>query len=173
MARSRKEHQEISSLLLGYSDARVHSLMDWHARFLGPGHRIAGHSLQMLDAIELLLGPEARKEALLHLLVDARIVRVAAPRQAGNTPSLGQMREELTRALKRHQSDISRTLEVEPKKEARRLLDAPHTTSRTAPTVPRQLCFPLVTSPSAGVNVEVLHETSLLQPRTFRKATSR
>jgi hypothetical protein len=76
MARSRKEHQEISRLLLGYSDPRVHSLMDWHVRFLGPGHRIAGHSLQMLDAIELLLGSNARREALLHLLVDAHIVRV-------------------------------------------------------------------------------------------------
>ena len=58
--RSRREHQEISRLLLGYSDPRVHSLMNWHVRFLGAGHRIAGHSLQMLDAIELLLGPEAR-----------------------------------------------------------------------------------------------------------------
>src|SRR5215472_669728 len=79
MARSRKEHQEISRLLLGYSDPRVHSLMDWHVRFLGAGHRIAGHSLQMLDAIELLLGAEARREALLHLLVDARIVRMNEP----------------------------------------------------------------------------------------------
>ena len=49
--------------------------MDWHVKYLGPGHRLAGHSPQMLDAIELLLGPEARREALLHLLVDARILR--------------------------------------------------------------------------------------------------
>ena len=87
MARSRKEHQEISRLLLGYSDPRVHSLMDWHVRFLGPGHRIAGHSLQMLDAIEMLLGPDARREALLHLLVDARIVRMNE--SAGRVTSRG------------------------------------------------------------------------------------
>lgn len=76
MARSRREHQEISRLLLGYSDARVHTLMDWHVRFMGAGHRIAGHSIQMLDAIEMLLGAEARREALLHLLVDMHVVRL-------------------------------------------------------------------------------------------------
>jgi len=74
VARSRREHQAISRLLLGYSDGRVHQLMDWHARYLGPGHRIAGHSLQMLDAVELLLGADARREALLHLLVDLRVI---------------------------------------------------------------------------------------------------
>lgn len=69
-------------MLLGYSDARVHQLMDWHARFMGPGHRIAGHSLQMLDAVEILLGAEARREALLHLLVDLKIVKVRRPETA-------------------------------------------------------------------------------------------
>ena len=51
-------------------------MMDLHVTLLGSGHRIAGHSLQMLDKIELLLGEAARREALLHLLVDARIVRL-------------------------------------------------------------------------------------------------
>src|SRR5215472_15031918 len=85
MARSRREHQEISRLLLGYSDPRVHSLMDWHVRFLGSGHRIAGHSLQMLDAIELLLGPAARREGLLHLLVDAHIVRIGGEHEKASS----------------------------------------------------------------------------------------
>lgn len=94
MARSRKEHQEISRLLLGYTDPRVHSLMDWHVRWLGAGHRIAGHSLQMLDAIELLLGPEARREALLHLLVDAHIVRCSHEKTAQEEPTRGRTRAE-------------------------------------------------------------------------------
>jgi len=76
MARSRKDHEAISQWLLGRSDSRVHRMMDMAATFLGPGHRIAGHSLQMLDRIEMLLGAEARREALLHLLVDAKVVRL-------------------------------------------------------------------------------------------------
>jgi hypothetical protein len=44
------------------------------------GHRIAGHSLQMLDAIGLLLGQDARREALLHILVDLKIVPRLRPR---------------------------------------------------------------------------------------------
>jgi hypothetical protein len=62
--------------------------MDWHVRFLGAGHRIAGHSLQMLDAIELLLGSKARREALLHLLVDAHIVRMNNGKQRLHSAAL-------------------------------------------------------------------------------------
>ena len=60
--------------LLGYSDSRVHKLMDAAARWLGPGHRIIGHSERFLDYVEFLGGEKARKEALLHILIDAKIL---------------------------------------------------------------------------------------------------
>ncbi len=41
---------------------------------MGAGHRIANHSVQMLDGMELFLGKDARREALLHLLCDAKFI---------------------------------------------------------------------------------------------------
>jgi hypothetical protein len=52
-----------------------HPLMDSRSSaFIGHGHRSSGHSLQMLDSIGLLLGQDARREALLLMLVDLKIV---------------------------------------------------------------------------------------------------
>ena len=55
--------------------------MDWHGEgFMESGRRIAGHSMQMLDAMGLLLGQDARRKALLLMLVDLKIVPPSRPR---------------------------------------------------------------------------------------------
>jgi len=58
-----------------------HQLMDWHGEgCMESGPRIAGHSMQMLDAMGLLLGQDARRKALLLMLVDLKIVPPSRPR---------------------------------------------------------------------------------------------
>ena len=48
--------------------------MDWRGTRSGePVLRIARHSMQMLDAIRLLLGQDARGEAVLLMLIDLKI----------------------------------------------------------------------------------------------------
>ncbi|RKZ20875.1 hypothetical protein DRQ16_00170 [bacterium] len=63
----------IAKLLLGKANPVVHRLID-STPYPGRGHRIVNHSVKILDAIEILLGEGARKEALLHLLLDAGIL---------------------------------------------------------------------------------------------------
>jgi len=48
---------------------------DWlGTRFGEPRLRLARHSMQVLDAIGLLLGQDARREALLLMLIDRKIL---------------------------------------------------------------------------------------------------
>ncbi|MEW6685741.1 MAG: hypothetical protein AB1393_05990 [Candidatus Edwardsbacteria bacterium] len=77
MSRRKNIHSRIDSLLLGYTIPEVHQLMDIASKWLGPGHRAIGHSQQMLDFIESVFGSRGRKIALLHLLVDLKVIDCA------------------------------------------------------------------------------------------------
>jgi hypothetical protein len=69
-----KQHSKVSRALLGYSNLEVHRYLDQAAKWMGAGHRIVHHSPLILDMAEVMFGLEGRREALLHLLIDARII---------------------------------------------------------------------------------------------------
>ena len=72
--RRRKEHKQIDLAYLGYTNDSVHEFIDSAVRWLGAGHRIAYHSSAILDFAEIMWGEEGRKIALLHILIDAKVV---------------------------------------------------------------------------------------------------
>jgi hypothetical protein len=71
---NRKVHKELSLKLLGYYTPSIHILIDDASKRFGSKHRIFNHSQKILDLIELVYGEKERKEALLHILADAKIV---------------------------------------------------------------------------------------------------
>lgn len=72
--KSKKEHIEADLYLLGYTNPFVHIFIDAAAKWMGAGHRSIKHSSKVIEAVELIAGKEGRKIALLHLLIDNRIV---------------------------------------------------------------------------------------------------
>ena len=73
---NRREHIAVDSLLLGYTIPAVHKYMDYAVKWLGAGHRSVRHNLNAVEAAELLFNGGAGQIALLHLLIDNRIVDV-------------------------------------------------------------------------------------------------
>lgn len=69
-----KQHMKADEILLGYTNEDIHKLMDVAVPYLGAGHRIVHHACGTLDFIEMLFGEGGRRIALLHILIDARIV---------------------------------------------------------------------------------------------------
>jgi hypothetical protein len=56
---------------LGWDIPAVHRTVDEAARYLGGRHRVVGHDLRALQAIELLYGRRGLIVAAMHLLQDA------------------------------------------------------------------------------------------------------
>jgi hypothetical protein len=73
---NRAEHIAVDNLLLGYSIQDVHEYMDLAVKWLGAGHRSIRHNINTVDAAKILFGNEAGYIALLHLLIDNKIVDV-------------------------------------------------------------------------------------------------
>lgn len=71
---NRQQHMKADEMLLGYTNEDVHKIIDIAVKYLGAGHRIAYHTCQTLDWIEMFFGKGGRRIALLHILIDARIV---------------------------------------------------------------------------------------------------
>jgi len=71
---NRLVHKKISLTILGYYTPFIHKLMDEASRNFGSKHRMFNHSGKVLELIELIFSEKERKEALLHILVDAKII---------------------------------------------------------------------------------------------------
>ncbi len=74
--KSNKEHIEADLYCLGYTNPIIHIFMDSAVKWMGAGHRSINHSVKTLEAIEIFTGKEGRKIALLHLLIDNKIINV-------------------------------------------------------------------------------------------------
>ena len=71
---NRDEHMAVDELLLGYTDEDVHAFIDQAAAWLGFGHRSLRHTLETIEYIEQLKGRRAGRIALLHIMVDNRVI---------------------------------------------------------------------------------------------------
>jgi len=74
---NREQHIKTDLILLGYTDWRVHYMMDKFADSaykLGPGHRSLAHSQNTIMWLEREFGEYARYIATLHILIDNKIV---------------------------------------------------------------------------------------------------
>lgn len=71
---NRAEHMAVDELLLGYTDEGVHAFIDQSAAWLGFGHRSVRHTTQTIEYIEDIKGDDAAQIALLHILIDNKIV---------------------------------------------------------------------------------------------------
>jgi hypothetical protein len=70
----RAEHTAVDEMLLGYTDESVHAFIDNAAAWLGFGHRSVRHTLATVEYVEELKGTRAGRIALLHLLIDNRVL---------------------------------------------------------------------------------------------------
>jgi len=61
-------------LLLGYTNEDVHEWMDLTVKYLGSNHRQLKHGYKAIRWAEELFGPEGGKIAILHILIDTRIL---------------------------------------------------------------------------------------------------
>jgi len=64
------EHIKADLLLLGYTDYRIHGMIDYPARYMGASHRQLYHNTDFLRFVRAFLGRKAFNVALLHLLID-------------------------------------------------------------------------------------------------------
>lgn len=71
---NRQQHMMVDEALLGYTDEGVHGFMDQSAAWLGFGHRSVRHTTKTIEYLESLKGERAGKIALLHILIDNKIV---------------------------------------------------------------------------------------------------
>ena len=71
---NRHQHLKADQLLLGYTDERVHAFMDKAVKWLGVGHRMHHHGMNILDIVEWMFEKKARKIALLHILIDGKVL---------------------------------------------------------------------------------------------------
>lgn len=71
---NRDEHMAVDELLLGYTDESVHAFMDNAAAWLGYGHRSVHHTVATVEYIEEIKGKRAGRIALLHILIDNRVL---------------------------------------------------------------------------------------------------
>ena len=72
--KSAKLHSKADLYLIGYTEIRVHKMMDAMVKIMGSSHRMIGHELQFLDFIESLFGESGKRCALLHLFLDLDII---------------------------------------------------------------------------------------------------
>jgi hypothetical protein len=71
---NRGEHMLVDEMLLGYTDENVHAFIDQAAAWLGFGHRSMRHTVDTVEYVEQMKGREAGRIALLHILVDNRVM---------------------------------------------------------------------------------------------------
>jgi hypothetical protein len=69
-----KTHSKADLYLLGYTDIRIHELMDAMVKIMGPSHRMIGHDIKFIDFIGSSFGDKGRRCALLHLFLDLDII---------------------------------------------------------------------------------------------------
>lgn len=77
-----EDHIKADKKFLGYSTEWVHRLLDSKGaiRLLGSGHRVVRHGVNALEVVEDIAKirgdnpKKARKVALFHILIDARIL---------------------------------------------------------------------------------------------------
>lgn len=61
-------------LLLGYTDFRIHSMIDYPVKYMGASHRQLYHNTDFLRFVRAYLGRKAFNVALLHLITDNNII---------------------------------------------------------------------------------------------------
>lgn len=71
---NRDEHMATDELLLGYTDEGVHAFIDQAAAWLGFGHRSMRHTVDTIEYLEQVKGERAGRIALLHILIDNRVM---------------------------------------------------------------------------------------------------
>ena len=71
---NRQQHMAVDEALLGYTDEGVHRFIDQSAAWLGFGHRSVRHTTETIEYLEDIKGKQAGRIALLHILIDNKIV---------------------------------------------------------------------------------------------------
>ena len=71
---NRRQHVAVDEALLGYTDEGVHRFIDQSAAWLGFGHRSVRHTIETVEYLEDIKGKQAGRIALLHILIDNKIV---------------------------------------------------------------------------------------------------
>jgi hypothetical protein len=68
----KKTHEDVTVLLLGESFSKIHELLDWPSKVLGPSHRKVLHSLPEAVAVGLILTykVEGALAGALHVVTD-------------------------------------------------------------------------------------------------------
>ena len=64
----------VDEALLGYTDKDIHRFIDQSAAWLGFGHRSVRHTTETIKYLESIKGDRAGRIALLHILIDNKIV---------------------------------------------------------------------------------------------------
>ena len=71
---NRKDHIRADESLLGYSIPLIHVILDAPVGWLDAGHRSIHHNIQTIKWIEEMFGKEGKYIALLHIMIDNRIL---------------------------------------------------------------------------------------------------
>lgn len=68
------EHQKCARKILGKSNKLVHQLLDYNVKIYGRDHRKYTHHGENIKMIGELLGDDAKREAVLHILQDLGMI---------------------------------------------------------------------------------------------------
>ena len=71
---NRAMHCKISKNLLGESNPLIHYILDSSSLLVGSKHREHTHTLHTVQWIEQGFGENGRREAMVHILCDAKII---------------------------------------------------------------------------------------------------
>lgn len=71
---NRQDHLKADRMLLGYTDERLHEWLDLTVKYLGSNHRHLRHGIKAIEMAGELFGRSAKRLAILHILIDTRIL---------------------------------------------------------------------------------------------------
>jgi hypothetical protein len=74
---NRAKHVQISKKILGESNPLIHYILDSSSLLVGSRHREHTHNLHTIKWLEYGFGEKGRREAMVHILADAGVIRVS------------------------------------------------------------------------------------------------
>lgn len=72
---NRAKHVQISKEILGESNPLIHYILDSSSLLVGSKHRKHTHNLHTVKWIEYGFGENGRREAMIHILADAGVIK--------------------------------------------------------------------------------------------------
>lgn len=74
---NRAKHIQISKAILGESNPLIHYILDSSSLLVGSRHRKHTHNLHTVKWLEYGFGEKGRREAMIHILADAGVIKLS------------------------------------------------------------------------------------------------